>query len=141
MHLTCTCMYIVYTCTVCICSCIYWKSVYTSSSACSKEEKRPTWRHRSKSIDNVRQQMIRTYISDTGSPRTDFPDPKVSHVALWLRACLRKLGQGSLDYSLLIFHKNNKFRQKVKRAVKSKYPTNFIHVYTCIYNNYTCTCT
>ena len=84
----------------------------------------PFRRGRSKSVDDVHRQMIRSYVSHVGAPRTDFPDPKVSLGVVWLRACLRKLGRGSLDYSLLFLHKNNRFRKNVKRAVKSKYPTN-----------------
>lgn len=92
--------------------------------ACSKQEGTPLRRNRSKSMDDVQRQIVRTYmyISHTGAPRTDFPDPKVSPIVLWVRACLGKLGRGSLDYSLLVFHKNNQFRKTVKRAVKSKYP-------------------
>jgi hypothetical protein len=37
-----------------------------------------------------------------------------------MRACLGRFGRGSLNYSLLVFHKNNRFRKTVKRAVKSK---------------------
>lgn len=97
---------------------IYVFVLYT----CSKlEGTLPFWRIRSKSIDDVNRQIIRTYITHTGAPRTDFPDPKVSPLLVWIRACLGKLGRGSLDYSLLVFHKNNRFRKKVKRAVKSRY--------------------
>ena len=90
----------------------------------SKLEATPSpFRHgRSKSIDDVHRQMVRSYISHFGAPRTEFPDPKVSPLVVWLRVCLRRLGRGSLDYSLLVFHKNNRFRKNVKRAVKSKYP-------------------
>ncbi|CAI7994826.1 hypothetical protein GBAR_LOCUS1559 [Geodia barretti] len=94
-----------------------------SSSDESKLETASPFRHgRSKSIDDVHRQMVKSYITHVGAPKTDFPDPKVSLVVVWLRACLQRLGRGSLDYSLLIFHKNNCFRKNVKKAVKSKYP-------------------
>lgn len=109
-----------------------YHSVFVPTS--SKPEDTPTRSHRSKSIDDIQRQMVRTYVTRTGAPRTDFPDPKVSHIILLVWACLRKLGRGSLDNSLLVFHKNNRFRRTVKRAVKSKYPS--IHVpnnYTALY--------
>ena len=88
----------------------------------SKQLDTPIRRNRSKSIDDVQRQMVRSYVTNRGAPRTDFPDPKVSRAVSWLRVCLDKLGRGSLDYSLLVFHKNNRFRRTVKRVVKSKYP-------------------
>ena len=90
------------------------------------EDSSPSRGIRSKSIDDVHRQIIRTYVTEMGAPRTDFPDPKVSLPVLWVRACLAKLGRGSLDHSLLVFHKNNAFRKKVKRAVKSKYPSSLL---------------
>ena len=93
----------------------------------SKQKDTPIRRNRSKSIDDVQKQMVRTFISHTGAPRTEFPDPKVSPILLWMRACLGRFGRGSLNYSLLVFHKNNRFRKTVKRAVKSKYPFDLLH--------------
>jgi hypothetical protein len=104
-------------------------SLHLSSSDESKlETASPFRRGRSKSIDDVHRQMVKSYISHVGAPKTDFPDPKVSLVVVWLWACLRRLGRGSLDYSLLIFHKNNCFRKNVKRAVKSKFFNMFFAV-------------
>lgn len=100
-----------------------WQSCVLASS--KLETASPFRRGRSKSIDDVHRQMVKSYISHVGAPRTDFPDPKVSLVVVWLRACLRRLGRGSVDYSLLVFHKNNRFRKNVKRAVKSKYPLKY----------------
>ncbi|CAI7994820.1 Voltage-dependent N-type calcium channel subunit alpha-1B, partial [Geodia barretti] len=100
-----------------------------SSSDESKLETASPFRHgRSKSIDDVHRQMVKSYITHVGAPKTDFPDPKVSLVVVWLRACLQRLGRGSLDYSLLIFHKNNCFRKNVKKAVKSKFFNMFFAV-------------
>ena len=96
--------------------------MHPNTSNSKLETASPFRRGRSKSIDDVHRQMVKSYISHVGAPKTDFPDPKVSLVVVWLWACLRRLGRGSLDYSLLIFHKNNCFRKNVKRAVKSKYP-------------------
>ena len=88
---------------------------------CSKQEGTPSRTNRS---DDVQRHMVRTYITHTGVPRTNFPEPKVSRSILWVRGCLKRFGLGSLDYSLLIFHKNNRFRRIIKRAVKSKYLSN-----------------
>jgi voltage-dependent calcium channel L type alpha-1C len=105
-------------------------SLPLSGSEESKPEgSSPFRRHlRSKSIDDVHRQIVRSYISHVGAPRTDFPDPKVSLLVVWLRACLGRLGRGSLDSSLLVFHKNNRFRKRVKQAVKSKFFSIFFGV-------------
>lgn len=105
---------------------LYFTYIHLSPHVCvvsSKPEDTPIRSNRSKSIEDVQRQMVRTYVTSTGAPRTDFPDPKVSRIILLVWACLRKLGRGSLDHSLLVFHKNNRFRKTVKRAVKSKYPS------------------
>ena len=88
----------------------------------SKREGTPIRRKRSKSIEDIQRHMARSYVSHVGAPKTDLPDPQFSRVVSWMNACLRKLGRGSSDHSLLILHKSNRFRRTVKKAVKSKYP-------------------
>ena len=129
---------------MCTCTCVYCEHTFHSI-----ESGVPFQRKRSKSIDDTQRQIARAFVTEAGLPITEFPDPQSSRLASWLQTCLTRLGRGSKDYSLLVFHKNNWFRRRVKQLVKSVYPLAIIlytmytciHVRTCtVYTYNICTC-